>query len=75
VTRDELQDIRSRWSLRAKSPDLASSDVVAQAASDIERLVKEVQRLEASCHEITLQYARLCQGCSNSGNGLCPIAV
>jgi hypothetical protein len=77
VTRDELQDIRSRWLLRdsAKSPDLASPEVVAQAATDIERLVMEVQRLEASCHEITLQYARLCQCCSNSGNGLCPIAV
>jgi len=72
VTRDELLAIRNRWLFASgtKSPDAPE----AEAAADIERLINEVQRLEASCSEITLQYARLCQRCSNSGHGLCKIA-
>ena len=77
MTTDELQVIRSSW-LRLASENglnVGSPGIAAQAAADIERLVTEVQRLEKACHEITLQYARLCQRCSRFGHGVCAIAM
>jgi hypothetical protein len=64
LTSEQIQTIRNRWiSLNTPSPRDWQAHESAQAVADIERLVREIQRLQFACDEIARQYARLCNSC------------
>lgn len=64
MTTEQIQTIRNRW-ISANTPHARewSAHESTQAVADIERLVREVQRLQFACDEIARQYARLCNSC------------
>jgi len=75
MTSDQLQAIRKQWLSpgqtdfwRSLPPD------ISRAAADIQKLLAEVERLQASCDEITRQYARLCARCRTGALDLCSAA-
>lgn len=71
MTQEEIQEIRARWlPVRFRhSLDASATDPgLVAAATDIWRLLSEINRLQHSCDEITRQYARLLK--QAEGNGL-----
>ncbi|HZQ21893.1 MAG TPA: hypothetical protein VFA89_03760 [Terriglobales bacterium] len=68
MTPEQLQSIRQKWSaVRRPSSNPKSQPTLADAAADIERLLREVERLRHCCDEITRQYIRLSASATRTG--------
>ena len=74
MTHESLKSIRSRWLFPESAGGLFPPEKARAAMADIQRLLDEVERLQASCDQITRQYARLCQRCGNGGQHVCRMA-
>ncbi|SRR5581483_129949 len=68
MTPEQLQSIRQKWfAVRRPGSTLKSQPTLADATADIERLLREVERLRHCCDEITRQYIRLSASATRTG--------